>query len=193
MSIKKEDINKSPIKQGKNAVMLKTFQSEMEKGVISKIDTKNSKEPVYLNKKGQTVNSNGELLTKRGKLDKRAENKSGGDIFTKRWKEIAEMNKTKNKVVATVESDSDSEPDFEIELIEPVKPVEHVKLVEPVIVPIQPSQTELFLKKEEDKRIKFDEELSKLRSENANLKSGLHFNDHLNRISHMAKSVKMKF
>lgn len=163
------------------------FETELEKGIISKVKPKINKKPVYLNKKGQKVDENGTLLTKRGQIDRRQTGIT--------WKEVAERNKTTKKVVATVDSDSDSEPDFEIELIEPVKPVEPIKPIEVVkpVEPVKPSQTELFLKSEEDKRKKFDEELTKLRNENNDLKSGLHYNNHLNRISHMAKSVKLKF
>lgn len=167
------------------------FEIELDKGIISKITNKTqkktNKKPTFVNAKGQSVDENGILLTKRGKVDRRQANVT--------WKEVAERNKTTKKVVATVDSDSDSEPDFEIELIEPVKPVEPVKPIEVVkpVEPVKPSQTELYLKSEEDKRKKFDEELTKLRNENNDLKSGLHYNNHLNRISHMAKSVKLKF
>jgi hypothetical protein len=166
------------------------FEKELENGIITKIPKIKNKKQVYVNAKGQRVNENGELLTKRGQIDKRSLNKAVGEVSKRHWQEVAEKNK-KNpnvKVVATVESDSDSEPEFEIETIQPPPPPPP-----PVEPPPQPTRTEMFIKEEQEKRKKFDEEIFKLKEENTKLKSGLVFNDHLNRISHMAKSVKLKF
>lgn len=165
------------------------FEKELENGIITKIPKIKNKQQVYVNAKGQRVNENGELLTKRGQIDKRSLNKVIGEVSKRHWQQVAEKNKNPNpnvKVVATVDS-SDSEPEFEIETIEPPPPP-------PVSVePPKPSATDMYIKQEEEKRKKFDEEIFKLKEENTKLKSGLVFNDHLNRISHMAKSVKLKF
>lgn len=188
MSNKSKEKSKSTVIVDPKSAIKPEFENELEKGLITKLPRKSNKKTVYVNAKGQRVNENGELLTKRGQIDKRALNKAVGEVSKKRWQQVAEKNKNTNvKVVATVESDSDSEPEFEIETIQPpVPPV-------PVSEPPKPSSTELFIKQEEEKRKKFDEEIFKLKEENSKLKSGLHFNDHLNRISHMAKSVKLKF
>jgi hypothetical protein len=163
------------------------FERELEKGLITKIPKIKNKKQVYVNGKGQRVDENGNLLTKRGQIDKRSLNTHSSESIKKRWQQVAEMNKTSNpKVVATVDSDTDSEPEFEIETITPTPP----QAVEP---PPQPTRTEMFIKEEEEKRKKFDEEIFKLKEENTKLKSGLVFNDHLNRISHMARSTKLKF
>jgi hypothetical protein len=188
MSNKSKEKSKSTVIVDPKSAIKPEFENELEKGLITKLPRKSNKKTVYVNAKGQRVNENGELLTKRGQIDKRALNKAVGEVSKKRWQQVAEKNKNPNvKVVATVESDSDSEPEFEIETIQPpVPPV-------PVPEPPKPSSTELFIKHEEEKRKKFDEEIFKLKEENTKLKSGLHFNDHLNRISHMSKSVKLKF
>ena len=188
MSNKIQEKSKSTVIVDPKSAIKPEFENELEKGLITKLPRKSNKKTVYVNAKGQRVNENGELLTKRGQIDKRALNKAVGEVSKKRWQQVAEKNKNTNvKVVATVESDSDSEPEFEIETIQPpVPPV-------PVPEPPKPSSTELFIKHEEEKRKKFDEEIFKLKEENSKLKSGLHFNDHLNRISHLAKSVKLKF
>lgn len=168
------------------------FERELENGLITKINKIKNKKQVYVNAKGQRVNENGELLTKRGQIDKRSLNKAVGEVSKRHWQQVAEKNKNPNpnvKVVATVDS-SDSEPEFEIETIEPPPPPPSAP---PPSVPPQPTRTEMFIKDEEEKRKKFDEEIFKLKEENTKLKSGLVFNDHLNRISHMAKSVKLKF
>ena len=190
MSVKcKANKDKSTVVVDPKTLIKPEFESELEKGLITKLPKIKNKKPVYVNGKGQRVNENGELLTKRGQVDKRSlMGPNSSEKLKKRWQQVAEKNKNTNvKVVATVDSDSDSEPEFEIETIQPpVPPV-------PVPEPPKPSSTELFIKQEEEKRKKFDEEIFKLKEENNKLKSGLHFNDHLNRISHMAKSVKLKF
>ena len=163
------------------------FEKELENGIITKIPKIKNKKQVYVNAKGQRVDENGNLLTKRGQIDKRSLNKAVGEVSKRHWREVAEKNKNPNvKVVATVDS-SDSEPEFEIETIQPPPPPSVP------VEPPQPSATEMYIKQEEEKRKKFDEEIFKLKEENTKLKSGLVFNDHLNRISHMAKSVKLKF
>lgn len=188
MSVESIKKSKSTVIVDPKAPIKPEFQSELEKGLITKISKNNkSKKTVYVNAKGQRVNENGELLTKRGQIDKRALNKAIGENSKKRWQQVAEKNKNPNvKIVATVDSDSDSEPEFEIETIAPVQPVVPV-------IPIQPSSSEIYIKQEEEKRKKMDDEMFKLKEENSKLKSGLVFNDHLNRISHLAKSVKLKF
>lgn len=189
MSIKlKANKDKSTVIIDPKTLIKPEFERELEKGLITKIPKIKNKKQVYVNGKGQRVDESGNLLTKRGQIDKRSLNKVVGEVSKRHWQEVAEKNKNPNvKVVATVDSDSDSEPEFEIETITPTPPP---PVVEP---PAQPTRTEMFIKEEEEKRKKFDEEIFKLKEENTKLKSGLVFNDHLNRISHMAKSVKLKF
>ena len=78
------------------------FELELDKGIISKNKPKISKKPTYVNRKGQSVDENGILLTKRGKIDRRQAGVT--------WKEVAERNKTAKKLVATVSSESPIPP-----------------------------------------------------------------------------------
>jgi hypothetical protein len=155
-----------------------TFEKELIHGSISKISKKKNKKVEYINSKGVKVNENGERLTKRGKVDGR----SNG---TRVWKQIAEQNRNKNIVVSATVDDSESDdPDFEISLETAIEPQPAPEII---------SQTEKYIKEQADDRLKFDNEIFKLKKENSDLKTGLQFNDHLNRISHLAKSVKLKF
>jgi len=153
-----------------------TFEKELIHGTITKIPKKKNKKVEYINSKGVKVNENGERLTKRGKVDGR----SNG---TRVWKQIAEQNRNKNILVSATVDDSESDdPDFEIETAIPTAPAAEII-----------TQTEKYIKEQADDRLKFDNEIFKLKKENSDLKTGLQFNDHLNRISHLAKSVKLKF
>jgi hypothetical protein len=190
MSIQELKKDKSTVIVDPKDLVKPEFQSELERGLITRVGNKTkNKKPVYVNGKGQRVDENGTLLTKRGQPDKRSNPTHSGENLKKRWQQVAEANKNKNvKVSATVDSESDSEPEFEIETISaPAPPV-----VETPPEPT-PSRTELYIKQEEEKRRKYDEEIFKLKEENSKLKTGLVYNDHLNRISHLAKSVKLKF
>jgi len=190
MSINQLKKDKSTVIVDEKDLIKPEFQSELERGLITRVGNKTkNKKPVYVNGKGQRVDENGTLLTKRGQPDKRANNTHIGEITKKRWQQVAEANKNKNvKVSATVDSESDSEPEFEIETISaPAPPV-----VETPPEPA-PSRTELYIKQEEEKRRKYDEELFKLKEENNKLKTGLVYNDHWNRLHHLSKSVKLKF
>lgn len=191
MSIQELKKDKSTVIVDPKDLIKPEFQTELERGLITRVGNKTkNKKPVFVNGKGQRVDENGTLLTKRGQPDKRANNTHVGEITKKRWQQVAELNKNKNvKVSATVDSESDSEPEFEIETISTPAPIPVVETPpEPT-----PSRTELYIKQEEEKRRKYDEEIFKLKEENSKLKTGLVYNDHLNRISHLAKSVKLKF
>jgi len=167
---------------------LKTeFERELELGLIKKQTFKGV--ITYFNSRGDRVDANGVPCTKMGKPDKR---KGNGDA--KHWKQVAAKNKNNKDIIktATVETDSDSELEFEIEYdIPPTVPP-------PVPPPVPQPQVELskyeqLIKDQEDLRKKYDDQLKKAKEENDKLKSGLVFNDHLSRISHMARNTKLKF
>lgn len=175
-------------KKDVSPIQLKTeFEQELEKGLIKKQTFKGI--TTYFNSKGERVNANGEPCTKTGQPDKRKLNKAIGSY----WQKVAEKNKTNKEIkTATVESDSDSEAEFEIEYeIPPTVPPT-------VPQPAQPPQVELskyeqLIKDQEEIRKKYDDQLKKAKEENEKLKSGLVFNDHLSRISHLARNTKLKF
>ena len=178
------EIQSLELKKGKIPVPkieLLSFEKELIHGAITKIPKKKNKKVEYINSKGVKVNENGERLTKRGKVDGRAKGNNPGAV----WKQIAEQNRNKNIIVsATVDDDDSDDPDFEISLETVIVPTAAPEII---------SQTEKYIKEQADERLKFDNEIFKLKKENSDLKTGLQFNDHLNRISHLAKSVKLKF
>jgi len=186
MSIKELKKDKSTVIVDPKDLVKPEFQNELERGLITRIGNKTkNKKPVFVNGKGQRVDENGTVLTKRGLPDKRSNPTHTGENLKKRWQQIAQLNKNKNvKVTATVDSETDSEPEFEIETVSALPIIE---------TPQPPTGTELYIKAEEDKRHKYDEEIFKLKEENNKLKTGLKYNEHLNRISHLAKSVKIRF
>lgn len=206
MSVEIEKETKPTVRYREPIGLKPEFESELERGLIHKLKKIKNKKEVFVNGKGQRVNEVGELLTKRGHIDKRSLNKTIGVTNKKHWQEVAEKNKNPNvKMTTTVESDSDSEPEFEIELEQPkvvianeILPESVPKIITsteqlPNPVPKIITQTEIYIKDQEQKRKEYDDEIFKLKDENVKLKSGLQFNDHLNRISHMSKNVKLKF
>jgi len=166
---------------------LKTeFERELEQGLIKKQTYRGI--VTYFNSKGERVNANGVPVTKMGHPDKRK-----GNGNASHWKQVAAKNKNTNDVIktATVESDSDSEAEFEIEYEVPptVPPV----VPQPPPTPHELSKYEQLIKDQEDLRKKYDDQFRKAKEENDKLKSGLVFNDHLSRISHLARNTKLKF
>lgn len=189
MSVETETETKKTVRYRQAIGLKPEFESELQRGLIHKLKKIKNKKEVFVNGKGQRVNEGGELLTKRGLIDKRSLNKTIGETNKKHWQEVAERNANTNvKMTTTVDSDSDSEPEFEIELDKT-----KVNEILPISVPKIITQTEQFLLEQENKRKEYDDEIFKLKDENVKLKSGLQFNEHLNRISHMAKNVKLKF
>lgn len=174
---------KKKAKLKEDASTLKTdFEKELEQGLIRKQTFKGV--VTYFNSKGTRVNANGEPVTKSGEPDKRKNN------GMKNWEQVAARNKTNNVVkTAIVESDSDSEPEFEIEIAQqPAPPVQAQQPAPPVV-----DKYEQLIKEQEEIRKKYDDQLKKAKEENDKLKSGLVFNDHLARISHMARNTKIRF
>lgn len=164
---------------------LKTeFERELEQGLIKKQTFKGI--VTYFNSKGERVDANGVPVTKMGHPDKR---KSNGDAS--HWKHVAAKNKSNKEVIKTavVESDSESDAEFEIEIDDTIKQ----QPPQPPPQPVVDNKYEQLIKEQEEIRKKYDEELKKAKQENDKLKSGLVFNDHLSRISHMARNTKLKF
>jgi len=178
---------KKKVKLKEDASTLKTdFEKELEQGLIRKQTFKGV--VTYFNSKGTRVNANGEPVTKSGEPDKRKNN------GMKNWEQVAARNKTNNVVkTAIVESDSDSEPEFEIEIEEPLKAQQAQPPVQPAPPVVDNNKYEQLIKEQEEIRKKYDDQLRQAKEENNKLKSGLVFNDHLARISHMARNTKIRF
>lgn len=164
----------------------------------------------------------GNRITKSGRVDKRSvsskENLQKSPIYQNIIK--AKEALSKQPVVAEDdESDDESEDEYEIEeikkvkkapdtgfehvdgkpepVVEPPKPVEQPKPVEPIKFVSTPNdieeRTKKWLAEQNEMKKRHDEEVLRLKEENKKLK-GLHnYNDHLNRISHLAKNVSIKF
>ena len=179
-----KNIEKKETKTGKVQ-----FETEMKIGLISK--GKVAKETTHQDQKkkqAETVtkvktivkkfNEKGQRLTKKGEIDKRSET-SAINIKTSRYKAL--LAEKKPKRTAYVESDESDESDLEftIETIEPTEPV-------------VPKSTP-FIEKELEKRKKMDDEMFNLTEENKKLKQGLIFNNHLQSIDRMSRTVQMRF
>jgi len=144
-------------------------------------------------------NEKGIKLNKDGTEDKRSANFYNGPLYKAilERKKVKEDEVIKKKVVYTpiVESDSESDVEFDIEVINPA----------PAPVPVQQNGTNDYLKKQEasiDARVADERQkqlldakrqLEVIEQENKKLKDDFHFNSHLNRISLSARSMKLKF
>lgn len=160
---------------------------ELQKNVIERVKPvkkkgRKQKTPPLRNEKGIKLN-------KDGTEDKRSANYYSGPLYKAilaRKKEAADVSEvTKKKVVYTpiVESDSESDVEFEItpsELI-PTPPV------------VSQGTNDYLKKQEADREKMFSDQLKAMELENKKLKDDFHFNSHLNRISLSARSMKLKF
>lgn len=162
---------------------------EIQKNEIARVKpvktrTKRKKTPPLRNEKGIRLN-------KDGTEDKRSANFYNGPLYKAilERKKVKEDEVVKKKVIYTpvVESDSESDVEFDIELITPVE----------TQAPIQTNGTNEFLKKQEAERekqlIEAKKQLEMKELENKQLKDDFHFNSHLNRISLSARNMKLKF
>jgi len=161
---------------------------EMQKNEIARVKpvkkrTKRTKTPPLRNEKGIKLN-------KDGTEDKRSANFYNGPLYKAilERKKMKEDEVIKKKVVYTpiVESDSESDVEFDIEVITPTP------------APVQQNAgTNDYLKKQEEERQKqlldAKRQLEVIEQENKKLKDDFHFNSHLNRISLSARSMKLKF
>jgi len=183
IEIDKEQIEKKPRQRKKVMVEIESMVSQIKKEKITKGDRLKNKQ----------YDDMGNLLTSKGKIDKRPQVGMENLKKSRVYQQILANKKMKAEVgkvaVLTpyVESDN-SEPEFE-----------EIKLeVEPE-VPSQPqapvmSRTELYLKEQSELREKqLAEQIKKMEDENKKLKDRFQFNSHLNRIQAMSTNVKLKF
>lgn len=144
---------------------------------------KERKKPVPLyNEEGVRINKDGSI-SKAGK----------GVEALRKWRENQKKLKEQKTVAPPVESeDEESDPEYEIEDIEikkpdPIvveKPVEVVKeVIKEVEKPIEIIKPDLLVLKENEE----------LKAKNKKLEESFRFNDHLSRISNMARVTSLKF
>jgi hypothetical protein len=172
-----------PKTKPKTMVELETLQGQLKKEKISKGDKL----------KGKQYDDQGNLLTSKGKIDKRPlaglENLKKSRVY----QQILANKKLKEEVgkvvVLTpyVESD-ESETEFE-----EIKLETEPDVIQPPPVPTM-SRTEIYLKEQADLREKqLADQINKMEDENKKLKDKFQFNSHLNRIQAMSSNVKIRF
>ena len=161
------------------------FEKELKKDEI-----KREKPPAKAGRPKKEVlrNEKGERLTKKGTVDKRAEASMKNLQKSRVYQQILENKKlkeeTKGKVAvfSPIVDDDTSEDDVEF-VIEEDPDIKEER-----------TQTKLYLEKQEQIREQeLKEQLKKFEEENKKLKESFNYNSHLNRISTMATSVKLKF
>jgi hypothetical protein len=133
-------------------------------------------------------NEAGQLLKKDGSIDKRAEQGLVNLQKSKVYQKILENKKlkeeTKGKVAVFSPIVDDDTSDDDIEFV----------IEEDPDIKAEKTKTEQYLAEQERVREKdLKEQLKKFEEENKKLKESFNYNSHLNRISTMASSVKLKF
>jgi hypothetical protein len=172
-----------PKSKPKTMVELETIQGQLKKDKITKGDKLKAKQ----------YDDQGNLLTSKGKIDKRPlagmENLKKSRVY----QQILANKKLKEEVgkvaVLTpyVESD-ESETEFDT-----IKLETEPEIAQAPPVPVM-SRTELYLKEQADLREKqLAEQIKKMEDENKKLKDKFQYNSHLNRIQLMSSNVKLKF
>ena len=139
-------------------------------------------------KKEVLRNSEGQRLTKKGTVDKRAEASMKNLQKSRVYQQILENKKLKEEtkgkiaVYSPIVDDDTSEDDIEF-VIEEDKDIKAEK-----------TRTQQYLEQQERIREQeLKEQLKKYEEENKKLKDSFNYNSHLNKISHMATNVKLKF
>lgn len=179
--ISKEEVKNVEVDNKQNQ-----FEEELKIGAVSKNKKASIKEKVVKTKtKTKMYNDKGQLLTKKGLVDKRVE------VGKKRYVEILEKKKAEEKIKPSivfdpvVDSSDEEDCEFEIEIEKPLEapiPVIAEKPSEPVIN----EQIKL--------RQKMDEDLiAKLNAENKKLKENLCFKQQLARIEGKARVMSCKW
>jgi len=139
-------------------------------------------------KKDVPRNSAGQRLTKKGTVDKRAEASLKNLQKSRVYQQILENKKlkeeTKGKIAVYSPIVDDDTSDDDIEFV----------IEEDQDIKAEKTRTQQYLEQQERIREQeLKEQLKKYEEENKKLKDSLNYNSHLNKISHMATSVKLKF
>lgn len=161
------------------------FEKELKKDeIVREKPPKKAGRP----KKDVVRNEKGERLTKKGTVDKRAEqglvNLQKSKVYQKilENKKLKEETKGKVAILSPIVDDDTSDDDIEF-VIEEDQDMKQER-----------TQTKLYLEKQEQiRQQELKDQLNKFEEENKKLKESFNYNSHLNRISNMATSVKLKF
>jgi hypothetical protein len=174
-----ETVEKKP--EPTNQLKKNLLKNELKNDVIPRKKMGRPKKEVLRNEKG-------ERLTKKGTVDKRGETGLQNLQKSRVYQQILENKKlkeeTKGKVaiLTPIVDDDTSEDDVEF-VIEEDPDIKEEK-----------TRTQLYLQKQEQIREQeLKEQLKKYEDENKALKEKFNYNSHLNKISHMASNVKLKF
>jgi len=167
----------------KTMVELETIQGQLKKDKVTKGDKLKAKQ----------YDDQGNLLTSKGKIDKRPQVGMENLKKSRVYQQILANKKLKDEVgkvailTPYVESD-DSETEFETIKLETEPDV----IISPP-VPMM-SRTEVYLKEQAELREKqLADQVKKMEDENKKLKDKFQFNSHLNRIQAMSSNVKIRF
>jgi hypothetical protein len=151
------------------------FESDLKQGLIYK-DKDASVKKKIVKTKTKVYNEEGQLLTKKGKVDRRVETTRQLGLKQKRYQTLIEQQKAQKKLILTPIVDDDSDDDdleFEIEVESDIKPAVPIKQIGPDPLILEQIET----------RKKMDMDMiEKLKKENEKLKEGLSFKQQLARI-----------
>ena len=177
---------------------------ELTEDEIVKAVAKRKKRVVVVKKR----DDNGNLLKKDGTIDKRPEAAKKNLVNSKVYKRLLENQQIPKKTIVPsipkpiVEDESDSDTDFELEEVKPTKVIEPKPEPEPepeptIVVKRKVTSTEMYLREQEAKREReLQEQMAKMKQmeeENNKLKNRFVFNDHLNRLTHLSTTMKIKY
>jgi hypothetical protein len=159
-----------------------TLEKELKKDEIRR------EKPKGRPKKEVLRNEKGEKLTKKGTVDRRGEqglkNLEKSSVYKRilENKKLKEESKGKVAVYSPIVDDDTSDDDIEFVIEEDPE------------MKAEKTRTQMYLEKQEQIREQeLKEQVKKFEEENKKLKESFNYNSHLNRISHMATSTKLKF
>ena len=179
------DIEPNTKKQPRTKKITKINETENEivvsqEEIEPEIKPKKNKVPPKVKIINKNVrNEQGYKLTKTGNVDKRSIN--GKERITKVREALERAKQAKMQTVSVDESDSDDDTyEYEVK----IQDVKQIETPAPTPAPVSIPDTVVEQTKAE---------LELLKIENSKLKQQYSFNEHLNRISNMSRSIKMKF
>jgi hypothetical protein len=185
-----QDQTQTPVENAKipNQLQKQTTTLNLKKE-LKKDEIRREKPPkVGRPKKDVPRNSDGQRLTKKGTVDKRAEASLKNLQKSRVYQQILENKKlkeeTKGKIAVYSPIVDDDTSDDDIEFV----------IEEDQDIKAEKTRTQQYLEQQERIREQeLKEQLKKYEEENKKLKDSFNYNSHLNKISHMATSVKLKF
>lgn len=165
-----------------------TLEKELKKDEICREKPQKSPKKMGRPKKEVLRNEKGEKLTKKGTVDRRGEqglkNLEKSSVYKRilENKKLKEETKGKVAVYSPIVDDDTSDDDIEFVIEEDPE------------IKAEKTRTQVYLEKQEQIREQeLKEQVKKFEEENKKLKESFNYNSHLNRINHMATSVKLKF